>query len=226
MTRYVGGAPFPGQALGVLDQQRMLLTEVFLHEDGHAQERRLSAEGLQRVKAAALWIEARHLCPRGLMGGIARRGAAFVVRQHGQVPGALVGRLTYQGASRRGPVYAQLLLVRAPERGETMRGRRITVKRTEPTRDGAPDLPLLSNVPPRRASAVHLARLYGKWWSIETAFCESTTTLSCESNPLGYPKAALLTCCLALWAYNAVALLNAALRSAPGRQQGHAEVSG
>ena len=36
-------ARLPGQALVVLDQQRMLITDVFLNEDGHAQERRLLA---------------------------------------------------------------------------------------------------------------------------------------------------------------------------------------
>ena len=43
-------APFPGQALVVLDQQRMLITDVFLSEDGHAQERRLIAQVLQHVR--------------------------------------------------------------------------------------------------------------------------------------------------------------------------------
>src|SRR5499426_3308198 len=197
-------APLPGQALVVLDQQRMLITDVFLQEDGHAQERRLSAAVLQHVQADDLWIEDRNFCTLGLMFGIARRDAAFVVRQHRQVQGELVGHLTYKGASRSGPVYEQPLLIRDPECGETMRVRRITVKLTEPTRNGDTELHILSNVPTRRASALQLARLYGKRWSIETAFCEITTTLSCESNTLAYPTAALFTFCLALLAYNAV----------------------
>jgi hypothetical protein len=57
-------------------------------------------------------------------------------------------------------------------------------------------------------------------------FFEITTTLACEINTLGYPKAALLTFCLALLAYNAVSLIKAALRSAHGRKQGNDEVSG
>ena len=48
--RSTWAAPLPGQALVVLDQQRMLITDVFLSEDGHAQERRLIAQGLQHVK--------------------------------------------------------------------------------------------------------------------------------------------------------------------------------
>jgi Transposase DDE domain len=219
-------APLPGQALVVLDQQRMLITDVLLNEDGHAQERRLIAEVLQHVQADDLWIEDRNFCTRALMFGMAQRGAAFVVRQHSQLQGECLGRPVRQGASRSGAVYEQPLLVYDPERGETMRLRRITVKLTEPTRNGDTELHILTNVPTPRASAAQLARLYSKRWSIETAFFEITTTLSCEINTLGYPKAALFTFCLALLAYNAVSLIKAALRSAHGRQKVNDEVSG
>src|SRR5919202_3335447 len=219
-------APFPGQALVVLDQQRMLITDVFLSEDGHAQERRLIAQVLHHVEEDQLWIEDRNFCTLGLRFGIARRGAAFVVRQHGQLQGELLGRATRKGTNRSGPVYEQPLLVRDPESGETMRVRRITIELTEPTRDGDPALHILSNVPIPRASAAQLARLYGKRWSIETAFFEITTTLACEINTLGYPKAALFAFCLALLAYNAVSLIKAALRSHHGRQKVNDEVSG
>src|SRR5262249_57689362 len=60
-------APLPGQALVVLDQQRMLITDVFLQEDGHAQERRLIAAVLQHVKADDLWIEDRNFCTLALI---------------------------------------------------------------------------------------------------------------------------------------------------------------
>jgi Transposase DDE domain len=223
--RSTWAAPLPGQALVVLDQQRMLITDVFLSEDGHAQERRLIAEVLQHVKADDLWIEDRNFCTLGLMFGMARRGAAFVVRQHGQVQGELVGRPTRKGTTRSGPVYEQAMLVRDPESGETMRVRRITIRLKKPTRDGDTELHILSNVPTPRTCAAQLAWLYSKRWSIETAFFEITTTLSCEINTLGYPKAALFTFCLALLAYNAVSLIKAALRSAHGRQKVNDEVS-
>src|SRR5262245_52598048 len=113
-------APLPGQALVVLDQQRMLITDVFLQEDGHAQERRLSAAVLQPVKADDLWIEDRNFCTLGLMFGMARRGAAFVVRQHGQLQGEFLGRAMREGTTRNGPVYEQQLLVRDPESGATI----------------------------------------------------------------------------------------------------------
>jgi hypothetical protein len=100
-------APLPGQALVVLDQQRMLITDVVLSEDGHAQERRLLTQVLQHVEEDQLWIEDRNFCTRGLMFGLARRGAAFVVRQHGQLQGELLGRATRKGTTRSGPVYEQ-----------------------------------------------------------------------------------------------------------------------
>jgi hypothetical protein len=218
-------APLPGQALVVLDQQRMLITDVFLSEDGHAQERSLIAQVLQHVGEDQLWIEDRNFCTLGLMFGMARRGAAFVVRQHGQLQGELVGRPTRKGASRSGPVYEQPMLVRDPKSGEPLRVRRITIRLKELTRDGDSELHILSNVPIPRASAAQLARLYGKRWSIETAFFEITTTLACEINTLGYPKAALFAFCLALLAYNAVSLIKAALRSVHGRQKVNEEVS-
>ena len=219
-------APLPGQALVVLDQQRMLIPHVILNEDGHAQERSMIPEVLDLVEADQLWIEDRNFCTLGLLFGMHRRGATFVVRQHGQLQGELLGRAQRTGTTRSGPVYEQLMRVRDPESGETMLMRRITVKLKGPTRDGDTELHILSNVPSGRATAAQLAWGYGKRWSIETAFFEITTTLTCEIHALGYPKAALFTFCLALLAYNAVSLIKAALRSEHGRKQINDEVSG
>ena len=219
-------APLPGQALVVLDQQRMLITDVILSEDGHAQERSMIPQVLDLVEADQLWIEDRNFCTLGLMFGMERRGAAFVVRQHGQLQGELLGRAKRTGTTRSGPVYEQAMEVRDPASGETMRIRRITIKLKVPTRDGDTELHILTNVPSGRASAAQLARVYGKRWSIETTFFEITTTLTCEINTLAYPKAALFTFCLALLAYNAVSLIKAALRSEHGRKKINDEVSG
>lgn len=223
--RSTWAAPLPGQALVVLDQPRLLITDVLLSEDGHAQERRLIPQVLQRVKADQLWIEDRNFCTLGLLFGMAQRGAVFVVRQHGQLPGELLGRAQRTGTSRSGPIYEQAMQVRDPATGETMRLRRITIRLKVATRDGDTELHILSNVPSGRGTAAHLARVYGKRWSIETAFFEITMTLACEIKTLGYPKAALFPFCLALLAYNAVSVIKAALRHGHGRQKIHDEVS-
>jgi IS4 transposase len=219
-------APLPGQALVVLDQQRMLITDVLLNEDGHAQERSMIPKVLDLVETDQLWIEDRNFCTLGFLFGMQRRGATFVVRQHGQLPGELLGRAKRTGATRSGPAYEQAMQVRDPATGETMRLRRITIKLRVATRDGDTELHILSNVPSGRATASQLARVYGKRWSIETAFFEITTTLTCEINTLGYPKAALFAFCLALLAYNAVSLIKAALRSEHGRKKINDELSG
>jgi hypothetical protein len=52
-----------------------------------------------------------------------------------------------------------------------------------------------------------------------------TETLTCEVNALGYPKAALFGFCLALMAYNAVAVMKAALRAVHGQEKVHQDIS-
>jgi IS4 transposase len=218
-------APLPGQALVILDQQRRLITDVVLTEDGHAQERRGITRVLHSVSAGDLWIADRNFCTLGLMFGMACRGAAFLVRQHGQLQGELLGTPTRQGTTRSGTVYEQALMLYDPTSGEAMPVRRLTLALKEPTRDGDTALHLLTNVPAQEASAGKLVGVYGKRWTIETAFFELTTTLSCEIRTLGYPKAALFAFGLALVAYNAVAVIKAALRCVHGKQQGNDEVS-
>ena len=130
----------------------------------------------------------------------------------------MIGSRTYKGAIDTGKVYEQRIdLVNA--QGDTMPLRRITVALHEPTRDGDTEIPLLSNVPRQHASAQTLAVSDGKRWTIETMLQALTDTLTCEVHALGYPKAALFGFCLALLAYNAVAVLKAALRAVHGGAQ-------
>ena len=66
----------------VLDPSLMLVTDVVLCEDGHAQERSLLGQILEIVRAKDVWIDDRNFCTTGFLFGIARREAFFVVRQH------------------------------------------------------------------------------------------------------------------------------------------------
>ena len=213
--RHTWAAPLPGQILVVLDQQRMLASEVVLCEDGHAQERSLLGQVLPLVAPDDLWIADRNFCTVDLLFGIAARGGCFVIRQHGQLKGTVIGARKLKGAIDTGKVYEQKIgLVNA--QGATLTLRRITVALHEPTRDGDTAIHVLSNVPRQKASAHKLAESDGKRWTIETMFQELTETLTCEVNTLGYPKAALFGFCLALMAYNAVAVMKAALRAVHG----------
>ena len=94
--------------------------------------------------------------------------------------------------------------------------RRIRVKLDQATRDGDRVLYLLTNVPLRKASAKRVARLYRQRWTLETAFQHLEAYFHSEINTLGYPKAALFGFCLALVAYNMLAVVMAALRSVHG----------
>ena len=224
--RTTWAAPLPGKILVVLDQERMLAEEVFLTEDGHAQERSLLDATLQCVQAKDLWIADRNFCTFKFLFGIARRLGYFLIRQHGTVKGRLLGRRHKVGRCPTGLVYEQAIQVRDPQTGTLATYRRITVELDQATRDGDWELHLLSNVPDSDADALTLANLYRKRWTIETVFQEITATLQCEIQTLGYPKAALFAFCLALVAFNAVSLLKAALRAVHGQETVNETVSG
>jgi len=223
--RRTWAAPLPGHILVVLDQELMLASDVFLCEDGHAQERTLFDEVLTSVQPDDLWISDRNFCTIGFMMGIDVRGGAFVIRQHGTLKGELVGSRKFKGTTETGKVYEQSLVITGSE-GKTLRLRRITLKLNRPTRDGDQEIHLLTNLPAGVASARKVAQLYAKRWTIETMFQELTETLTCEVNTLGYPKAALFGFCLALVAYHAVSVIKAALRAAHGRETVEKNISG
>jgi hypothetical protein len=133
----------------ILDQQRRLITDVVLTEDGHAQERSGIARVLYSVSA----------------------GDGF--------PIVIAKFWGLRPADSRRPV-DRPMLVYDPSSGEALPVRRLTLALKEPTRDGDTVWPLLTNVPAQEARAGKLVGVYGKRWTIETAFFELTTTLSCE----------------------------------------------
>jgi Transposase DDE domain len=224
--RTTWAAPLPGKVLVVLDQEHMLAEEVFLTEDGHAQERSLLDAVLQSVRARDLWIADRNFCTFKFVAGIAQRLGYFLIRQHGTIKGRLLGERRQIGPGPTGMVYEQALEVQDSETGAVAVYRRISVELDKPTRDGDREVHLLSNVPAQDADGLRLAELYRQRWTIETVFQEITATLQCEIDTLGYPKAALFAFCLALVAFNAVSLLKAALRSVHGEATVHQTVSG
>lgn len=213
--RQTWAAPLPGIALAVLDQEQMTVTDVLLTEDGHAQERALLEAVYPVVRKGDVWVADRNFCTLGLLWAIEGRGAHFVLRQHGNVQGELLGQRKAKGRCATGQVYEQRLRLRN-DRGEVLEVRRITVVLDKPTRDGDTEIHLLTNLPARKVSAKKVAEVYRKRWTIEGLFYEAAQTLSCEIDTLCYPKAALFAFCLGLLACNAVALLKAALRAEHG----------
>ena len=78
---------------------------------------------------------------------------------------------------------------------------------------------------PETVSAVAIAEIYRKRWTIETQFQLLTVSLHCEVPGLGKPKAALFAFAMSLVASNALAVVRGSLRAAHGKEA-EAEVSG
>jgi IS4 transposase len=210
--RTLNAAPLPGQALVVLDPSLMLVIDVFPCEDAHAQERSLLWEVLLTVKPGDLWIEDRNFCTVGFVCGIHHRKAAFLVRLHGSMPYVSAGKMKRSGRCSTGVVYEEPVIVTDAEKQEH-RFRHIVIYLDEPSRDGATEIHLLTNVP-KRISARKLADAYRNRWTIEAAFGEITAAFHGEINTLAYPPAALFAYCLALTMYNMLSVVKAAIRTA------------
>ena len=225
--RTIRAGALPGQALVVLDPSLMLVTDVVLCEDGHAQERSLLDQILEIVRAKDVWIDDRNFCTTGFLFGIARREAFFVVRQHAAtLHWEFTGKKRACGRIETGKVFEQTVRLTNPDTGEILFARRITVVLDKPTRDGDGEIHILTNLPKKAARAKTVADLYRKRWTIETAFQELEATLDGEINTLGYPKAALFAFCVALVSYNLMSVIKAALRTVHGEQVVEEEVSG
>jgi Transposase DDE domain len=220
--RTTWAAPLPGKVLAVLEPETGLATDVFLTPDGHAQERSLLDQVLVRVQARDVWIADRNFCTLKFLFEIAKKMAFFIIRQHGTVKGKLTGRRVFKGDGPTGKIYEQA--VQFVYEGKTYKLRRVTIELLQATRDGDTCLHMLTNLP-MKVSALKVADLYRRRWTIETLFLEVTTTLTCEIETLCYPKAALFVFCLALVAANAVAVVKAALRAAHGEEKAD-ELSG
>jgi DDE family transposase len=224
--RFTRAGALPGHALVVLDPQRMLISDVVLCEDGHAQERSMTEAILKMVQPGDLWIKDRNFCTTAFLFGIIKRGGAFVTRQHGStLIWEAVGKRVSKGRCETGDVFEQTLRLTNDE-GEILLARRITVELDKSTRDGDRTIHILTNLPKEKAHAIKVADLYRKRWTLETAFQELEASLNGEINTLGYPKAALFAFCIALVSYNVLSTVKAALRSVHGEKAADAKVSG
>ena len=211
-----GAAALPGHGVAILNPQTKLIEDVALCEDGHANERTLLPELLQRVNAKQCWIGDTNFCTLAFLFGIAQRRAYFVIRQHGSLQGQLIGRRKKIGRGDTGMIYEQTL--RLEHRGQMMDVRRITIVRDEPTEKGQKEVHVLTNLP-AKVSAKRVAQAYRDRWLIETAFGDLATTLRGELNTLGYPDAALFGFCVALVLHNVLSTMKAALRVAAGGEK-------
>lgn len=219
LRRYRAAA-LPGHALVFSDPQWEVVTDVIPCEDAYAQERTLLPEVVPMVVQQDCIVADRNFCTLGFLFGIARRGAFFVIRHHASnVVGQIQGPRRGVGHDAKGQaLYEHTLCLTEPDTGETLVVRRITVQLHTPTRAGETELHILTNLPVMDAPAALISALYADRWTIETAFQHLTVDLACEVDTLGYPRAALFGFCVALVAYNVVALVKGALRAAHGAE--------
>lgn len=217
------GRALPGKSLVVYEPAQGLLTDVFPCEKGHAQERSLFGTLLKTVEADDLWIEDRNFCTRDFLCDIDNRGAFFITREHRGLPFEILEALRECGRTETGSVAQQRVKV-VDEQGQGHVLRRVRIKLKQATRDGATIVHMLTNVP-QRVSGQRVAELYRQRWTLETAFQHLEAYFHSEINTLGYPKAALFGFCLALVAYNLLAVVLAALRGVHGEETVDEEVS-
>ncbi len=209
-----GAGANPGKSLVVLDPVLGLAIDIFPCEDGHAQERTLLSFVLKTVEAGDLWIGDRNFCTTDFLFGIESQQAAFIIRQHQNLPWQETSELQREGRTEGGEVFSQTGVV--SYQGQELRCRRVVVQLDRPTRDGETYIALLTNLPQTEASSFLVAQLYRKRWRIETLFQVATETFHCEIKTLGYPRAALFSFCMALVAYNLFSCLKAILGSVHG----------
>jgi hypothetical protein len=223
--RGVGAGALPGKSLVIYEPELEMATDVFPCEDGHAQERSLLSAVLPTLVLKDLVIMDRNFCVRDFLHGIVARDAYFICRQHQGLPWQADGEERFVGHSESGALFEQEILV-SDSGGNLRRFRRIRIVLKQATRDGDKELTLLTNLPASAADAKQVAWMYRKRWTIETAFQELEAHLHSEINTLGYPKAALFGFCIALLAYNVLALVKAALRSVHDEEKIADDVSG
>ena len=216
--------PLPGQALALLDAQRGLIVDLVACEDGHAQERSMLPELLERIRAKSVVVADRNFCTSMFLFGLARREAFFIIRQHGsRLTWKLRGRRRRIGRVATGMVHEQALELHF--RGEALTVRRITLRLDRPTEGGDTEIHIVTNLPSEQATARQVAVTYGTRWTVEGAFQTLTDVLRCEVETLGYPRAALFSFAVAVLAYNAYAVVRASLRAAHGAEVIEEELS-
>ena len=200
----------------MLEPAVMLVTDVFLCEDGHAQERQMLPKVLETVRPKDVWIADRNFCTTNFLFGIAQRRGCFVIRQHGSTLSyELQGKRKLVGQCETGTVYEQAMRLTHPD-GRTLKARRITLVLDDPTEDGDTEIHVVSNLPKRQFSGIAVVKGYRRRWKVENAFHELEQSLESEIRTLAYPKAALLAFCLALVTYNMLSVVKGSLAKVHG----------
>ncbi len=202
----------------------MLVTDIVPCEDAHTQERALIDQILPLVRERDVWVADRNFCTAEFLCEVAGRRAYVVTRRHRNLSVEAESWYGAEVATDRGWVSDRRVWV-CWCGGRLVRMRQGQVRLRAPTADGDSEVEILTNLP-ARVPARKVAEFYLRKWTIEGAFHELTVAPNCEANTLGYLRAAPFGFCVAVAAYNVLAVRKAALRAVQGERTVRADVSG
>ena len=215
------GAALPGHALVVYDPDLGQVIDLLACEDAYESERTAVMPLFDSAGPCQIWIADRHFCTRTILQRCHEAGASFIVRQHGKHP-VIVQESPWCEAGRceTGRVREQAIEL---DEGQAP-WRRIEVQLDQPTESDESVLWLWSNLP-GSISAVQIAALYRRRWSIEGMFGRLESVLNSEITTLGHPRAALLGFTVAVLAYNMLSLLKRCVEHAHRQEAPQFDVS-
>jgi IS4 transposase len=212
--RRLAAAPLPGLALVLYAPELDLVIDVLPGEDAHAQEQTFVPPLLERARPGELWIADRNFATRSILAALIARGAAVLMREHAGHP-----VLTPRGARRcvgrgeTGVVYERGVDCPPPTphpHRPAFQLREIEVELDTPLESGETVLRLLTTLPDA-VDAITIAALYRRRWTVEGMFQRLEAVLHSEVRTFGQPRAALLAFCVAIVAYNVLAVVQAAV---------------
>lgn len=216
VQRMINGAPLPGQALVVLDPQRMLVEDMFPCECGHTQERLILQQTIETLQPGIVWIADRNFCTSLWLQEVDINKSWFINRLHASFPIEYVDDLREVGTTATGTVYERQV-THTDRHGASLKLRLISLELNEKTGDGDTRIELLTNLP-EELSATAIAEAYRGRWTIEGVFGELTLSLNGEIDTLAYPPAAILAYALALVSYNVLTIVRSAVSVVHGAE--------
>ncbi|MBD2246831.1 transposase [Nostoc sp. FACHB-888] len=211
--RNLAASALPGKAIVVLDPLSKIVTDIFLIEDGHAQERSEFDSVLKKVLPQDLWCGDRNFCTLKFLFKIQEKKAFFVIRQHKGMGFKELEELKPLGSTETGELFEQKVEINYDGKALTLR--RVLVKLFVPTRDKEWEIAIFSNLP-GAVPAGKIAEIYRNRWTLESLFQTVTKNFNGEIQTIAYPKAALFSFSFVLAAYNILATLRAALGGVHG----------
>lgn len=200
VLRESGTAPLPGTAVARIDLGRQIIDRVYLLADAHQQESATCDAIVNDLETGDVVVADRHYCIVDFMQRIAARdGCGFIIRQHGRLPGVLLGQRKKLGRTESGIVYEQRM--RLTPADDSLVVRRLTIELDHPTQNGDTEVHVLTNLP-KTVDGRLIADQYHRRWEEETAFYYLRMCFNGELTSLDHPQAALFVFSLSVMAYN------------------------